>query len=90
MSFQSIASFAFISGSNSGSGCYSNSYPYGKEHRSSAPQVTKNPITTIEEGNSIEEEMLQAAIKASARGAKEANIRQQRGLTINQLGYGVN
>lgn len=84
----STASSTFISGSNSGSGYY-NSYPHGREHRASAPQVTEEPVAAIEEGNAIEEEMLQAAIEASKREAEEANMRQQHGLTNDQLSSGV-
>lgn len=85
----STASSTFIAGSNSRGGYNFNSYPHGRELRPSAPQVTEEPIAAIEEGSAIEEEMLQAAIEASKREAEEGNMRQQHGLTNDQLGSGV-
>lgn len=85
----STASSTFRSGSNSRGGYYSTSYPHGREPIPSAPQVAEEPIAAIEEGNAIEEEMLRAAIEASKREAEEANMRQQHGLTNDQLGSGV-
>ncbi|KAH9328288.1 hypothetical protein KI387_000396 [Taxus chinensis] len=63
----------------------SSGYPHGRDFRPSAPQVMEEPMVSNDEGNDIEEEMLQAVIEASRREAEEANRMQQHGRNEDQI-----
>lgn len=82
----STASSIFREIPNALGGNYQSSrYPYGRDFRPSAPQVTEEPMASNDEGNDIEEEMLQAVIEASRREAEEATRRQQQGINEDQI-----